>query len=204
MQERRNSIANALELRLSWTNGLVQERHNSIANALELRLSWTNPLIHNKLNLPHTYRQSPASSSPREGQPSHHCIPEQRKLSSPGQQTRNIPIRMKSHTAVQKNKRSENDNTPEPIDQRMDSPLMGQHVGSCNTFASTHYFANAFGISCSPRTRPYCKSKFEYWVRHCIALTSFSSQVNWPSHSWKSEIWLFEKLTLKIQVQGHG
>ena len=56
MQERRNSIANALELRLSYTNplieifcdyvdGLMQERRNSIANALELRLSYTNPLI---------------------------------------------------------------------------------------------------------------------------------------------------------------
>ena len=26
-------------------DGLVQERRNSIANALELRRSWTNPLI---------------------------------------------------------------------------------------------------------------------------------------------------------------
>ena len=40
-------------LKLLWTNfeyetyidGLVQERHNSIANALELRLSCTNPSI---------------------------------------------------------------------------------------------------------------------------------------------------------------
>ena len=49
VQERRNSIANALELHLSCTNplidGLVQERCSSIANALELRLSCTNPLI---------------------------------------------------------------------------------------------------------------------------------------------------------------
>ena len=43
VQERRNSIANTLELRLSCTiNGLVQERRNSIANALELRISCTN------------------------------------------------------------------------------------------------------------------------------------------------------------------
>ena len=28
-------------------DGLVQERRNSIANALELRLSWTNPSIYN-------------------------------------------------------------------------------------------------------------------------------------------------------------
>ena len=45
MQERSNSIANALELHISCTNhidGLVQERSNSIANALELCLSCTN------------------------------------------------------------------------------------------------------------------------------------------------------------------
>ena len=50
MQERRNSIADALELRLSCTNpsGLMQERRNSIANALELRLSCTNPSIWTK------------------------------------------------------------------------------------------------------------------------------------------------------------
>ena len=53
-QKRRNSIANALELRLSCTNpskwrviifidGFVQQIRNSIANALGLRLSCTNP-----------------------------------------------------------------------------------------------------------------------------------------------------------------
>ena len=49
VQERRNSIANALELLLSCTNpsidGVMQERRNSIANALELRLSCTKPSI---------------------------------------------------------------------------------------------------------------------------------------------------------------
>ena len=52
MQQRRNSIANALELSLSCTNpsvcgnhvdGSMHERLNSIANALELHLSCTNP-----------------------------------------------------------------------------------------------------------------------------------------------------------------
>ena len=51
VQERCNSSALAMELRLSWTNpsvdgsvnGSVQKRRNSIANALELRLSYTNP-----------------------------------------------------------------------------------------------------------------------------------------------------------------
>ena len=42
VQERRNSIANAMELRLSCTK---QERRNSIANAMELRLSCTKPSI---------------------------------------------------------------------------------------------------------------------------------------------------------------
>ena len=49
MQERRNSIANTLELCLSCTNPslnwLMQERRISIANAMELRLSCTNPSI---------------------------------------------------------------------------------------------------------------------------------------------------------------
>ena len=31
---------------LNHFDGLVQERHNSIANVLELRLSWANPLIY--------------------------------------------------------------------------------------------------------------------------------------------------------------
>ena len=47
VQERRNSIVNTLQLRLSCTNpsidGFVQKRRNSIANALELRLSCINP-----------------------------------------------------------------------------------------------------------------------------------------------------------------
>ena len=65
VQERCNSIANALELRLSCTdpsicdsvscvhNGLVQEGRNSIANALELRLSCTNPSICDSVSCVH-------------------------------------------------------------------------------------------------------------------------------------------------------
>ena len=53
VQERHNSIANALELRLSCANpnGLVQERRNSIANALELRLSCANPSIYGCISI---------------------------------------------------------------------------------------------------------------------------------------------------------
>ena len=46
VQERRDSSVLAMELRLSCTNpSIVQERRDSIANALELHLSCTNPSI---------------------------------------------------------------------------------------------------------------------------------------------------------------
>ena len=37
------NLANIIEQGLFDINGLIQERHNSIANALELRISCTNP-----------------------------------------------------------------------------------------------------------------------------------------------------------------
>ena len=39
-------------------------------------------------------------------------------------------------------RRSENDNTPPPLDHWMDSPFMGQQVGNCNCFTSTHCASN--------------------------------------------------------------
>ena len=61
VQEIRNSIASALELRLSCTNssvGLVQERRDYIANALELRLSCINPSIYfHKKHWPCVYKE---------------------------------------------------------------------------------------------------------------------------------------------------
>ena len=42
MQKRRNSIANALELRI---DGLIQKRRNCIATAMELRLFCIKPSI---------------------------------------------------------------------------------------------------------------------------------------------------------------
>ena len=41
---------------------------------------------------------------------------------------------------------SENDNTPQPLDQWMDNPSIGQQVGNCNSFTLTHY--------CGPRASP--------------------------------------------------
>ena len=47
---------------------------------------------------------------------------------------------------------------------------MGQQVGNCNSFTSTHYLANVFAMHCGPRASPVC-------VQHCIQLTSLSFQV---------------------------
>ena len=46
------------------------------------------------------------------------------------------------YSCQNKTRRSENDNTPQPLDQSMDSPSIGQQVGNCNSFTSTHYVPN--------------------------------------------------------------
>ena len=73
-------------------------------------------------------------------------------------------------------RRSENDNTPHPLDQWTNSPFMGQHVENCTSFTLTHYLANVFAMHCRSRACPLC-------VQHCIQVTSISLQVNQPSHS---------------------
>ena len=71
---------------------------------------------------------------------------------------------------------SENDNSPQPIDQRMDSQLIGLQVGNSNSFASTHYLANVPSKRCT--TLPTCKSKVAQGVQCCTEFTSLSFQVN--------------------------
>ena len=53
---------------------------------------------------------------------------------------------------------------------------MGQRVGNCESFASTHYLTNVLAMHCGPRAKPLC-------VQHCIQLTSLLFQVNRPPHS---------------------
>ena len=62
-----------------------------------------------------------------------------------------------------KTRRSENDNTPQPLDQWTNSPFMGQQVGNCKSFTLTHYLADLFAMHCDPRASPS-------WIRHCIQL----------------------------------
>ena len=73
-------------------------------------------------------------------------------------------------------RRSENDNTPQPLDQWTNSPFMGQQVGNCKSFTLTHYLADLFAMHCDPRASPS-------WIRHCIQLASLLFQGDQPSHS---------------------
>ena len=53
-------------------------------------------------------------------------------------------------------RRSENDNTPHPLDQWMNSSFMGQQVGNCKRFTLTHYLADLFAMHCGPSSIPPC------------------------------------------------
>ena len=106
-----------------------------------------------------------------------------------------VDTQSQTKVRVQKpTRRSENDNTPQPLDQWTNSPFMGQQVGNCKSFTLTYYLANLFAKHRGPRSIPLC-------IQHHIQLTSLSFQVSRPSHS---EIQHFQNLTLKIQGQGHG
>ena len=73
-------------------------------------------------------------------------------------------------------RRSENDNTPQPLDQWTNSPFIGIQVGNCKSFTLTHYLADLFAMHRGPRSIPLC-------IQHHIQLTSLSVQVSRPSHS---------------------
>ena len=73
-------------------------------------------------------------------------------------------------------RRSENDNTPKPLDQWTNSPFIGQQVGNCKSFTLTHYLADLFAMHRGPRSIPMC-------IQHHIQLTSLSFQLSRPSHS---------------------
>ena len=45
-----------------------------------------------------------------------------------------------------KTRRSENDNTPQPLDQWTNSPFIGQQAGNCKSFILTHYLADLFAM----------------------------------------------------------
>ena len=90
-------------------------------------------------------------------------------------------------------RRSENDNTPQPIDQRMGRPLMDPQVGYCNSFALTHYLATVFAVA-----------------QGCIVVsTLYMYRTHIPVVPPIPEIWLFVNLTLKsprsrVRSRSHG
>ena len=55
-------------------------------------------------------------------------------------------------------RRSENDNTPQPLDQWTNSPFKGQQVGNCNSFTSTHYLADVLAMHCLAQEQALCAS----------------------------------------------
>ena len=109
-------------------------------------------------------------------------------------------------------RRSENDNTPQPLDQWMNSPFMGQRVGNCRSFTLTHYLAGLGATNLSwdknwdshslvngyPSFYPrialvapspdlfamHCDPRASpLWIWHCIQLASLLFQFDQPSHS---------------------
>ena len=95
---------------------------------------------------------------------------------------------------AKKTRRSENDNTPQPLDQWTNSPLIGQQVGNCKSYTLTHYLPDLFAMHRGPRSIPSC-------IQHNIQLISLSFQVSQTSHCWVTAISIFY---LKIQGQDHG
>ena len=83
-----------------------------------------------------------------------------------------------------KTRRSENDNTPQPLDQWTNSSFIGQQVGNCKSFTLTHYFAHLSAMHLGRRSIPLC-------IQHHIQLTSLSFQVSQTSHCWVTAISIF-------------
>ena len=94
-------------------------------------------------------------------------------------------------------RRSENDNTPQPLAQWTNSPFIGQQVGNCKSFTCKSW----------PITWPiYLPCTVVQGQTHCASNIISNSH---PFHSkWvdppNPEIQQFQNLTLKIQGQGHG
>ena len=98
------------------------------------------------------------------------------------------------HWSQSRTKHSENDNTPQPLDQWTNCPFIGQHVGNCKSFTLTHYLADLFAMHRGPRSIPL-------YIQHHIQLTSLAFQVSRPSHSLVTAISIFY---LENPSQGHG
>ena len=95
---------------------------------------------------------------------------------------------------------SENDNIAQPLDQWMDSPFIGQQVGNCNSFTSTHHLANVFDINCHAL---WAKSKtIVHPTLYPNHISFIPSQSTFPFLKYGYQP--IKNLTLKIQGHGWG
>ena len=97
-------------------------------------------------------------------------------------------------TSQVKTRHSENDNTPQHLDQWTNSPFIGQQVGNCK-------------VSHWPITWPIYLPCTVAKVNPIVHPISYPTHI--PFHSkWVNppipELQQFQNLTFKIQVQGHG
>ena len=96
----------------------------------------------------------------------------------------NILALVESNVYQKTTRRSENDNSLQPIHQWRNSPFIGQQVGNCKSFTLTHYLVDLFAMHRGPSLIPLC-------IQHHIQLTSLSFQVSQTSHFWVTAISIF-------------
>ena len=91
-------------------------------------------------------------------------------------------------------RRSENDNTPQPLDQWTNSPIIGQQAQNCKSFILTHYLADLFAMhrGHAPKVNP---------IVHPI---SYPTHIPFIPCESTLPFLNYKYLTLKIQGQGHG
>ena len=91
-------------------------------------------------------------------------------------------------------RRSENDNTLQPLDQWTNSPFMGHQVWNCKSFTLTHYLADLFAMHCRP-TASLCVSN----IVHNSHLFH-SKWIDFPiPEIWLLKIWPWKS---KVNVMG--
>ena len=96
-------------------------------------------------------------------------------------------------------RRSENDNTPQPLDQWTNSPFIGQQVGNCKSFTMTHYLADLFAMHHGPRSIPLCIQHHIQFIPSESTLP-FLNYSNFNIQPWKSKV----KVMGEVKVWSHN
>ena len=96
-------------------------------------------------------------------------------------------------------RRSENDNTPQPLDQWTNSPFIGQQVGNSKSFTLTHYLADLFAMHHGPSSIPLCIHHHIPSIPSELTLP-FLSYSNFNILPWKSKV----KVMGEVKVWSHN